>query len=157
MRSGTSVTGNRFVRASLGFTLIEILVVLVIGVLLISVMPSRVSGGVSSAQVKASARGLAAALRFAHSRAIASHRETVVTVDVNRRRYAVTGQRRARRLPANIDIRLDTARSHRYSEHRGAYRFYPDGSATGGQITLISGSLRYVVDVNWLTGRIAIY
>lgn len=144
-------------RRGLGFTLIEILVVLIIGVLLLSVVPSLVSRGAGGAELKASARGLAAALRYARSRAIARHQEAVVTVDVKKRRYAVSGRRAARRLPEGIDIRLDTVRSHRYSEHRGGYRFYPDGSATGGQITLKSGALRYVVDVNWLTGRVAIY
>ncbi len=144
-------------RASRGFTLIEILVVLVIGVILVSVVPSLLTRGVGGAELKASARGLAAALRYARSRAIARRTETLVVVDLKRRRYAVSGRRPARRLPHGIDVRLDTVRSHRYSGQRGGFRFYPDGGATGGQITLASGALRYVIDINWLTGRVAIY
>ena len=32
--------------------------------------------------------------------------------------------------------------------------FYPDGSSTGGRVTLRDEDNGYVVDVDWLTGRI---
>ena len=35
-------------------------------------------------------------------------------------------------------------------------RFFPDGSSTGGHISLIEGKTEYRVNVDWLTGRIAI-
>ena len=38
----------------------------------------------------------------------------------------------------------------------GAIRFYPDGSSTGGRITVASGERKYLVDVDWLTGRVSI-
>ena len=40
------------------------------------------------------------------------------------------------------------------SEARGAIRFFPDGSSTGGRITLSTDRLAYLVDVDWLTGKI---
>jgi general secretion pathway protein H len=42
------------------------------------------------------------------------------------------------------------------SERRGAIRFYPDGSSTGGRITVTFGRTQYLVDVDWLTGRVSI-
>ena len=42
------------------------------------------------------------------------------------------------------------------SDKRGAIRFYPDGSSTGGRITVSSGERKFLVDVDWLTGRVSI-
>ncbi len=39
---------------------------------------------------------------------------------------------------------------------RGGIRFYPDGSSTGGRVTLSLEGLQMRVDVEWLTGRVRI-
>ena len=51
---------------------------------------------------------------------------------------------------------LFTARSEQLSEKGGAIRFFPDGSSTGGRITLSIDSMRYLVNVDWLTGRVKV-
>ena len=38
----------------------------------------------------------------------------------------------------------------------GSIRFYPDGGSNGGRITVASGERKFEVDVDWLTGRVAI-
>ncbi|MCK7491838.1 MAG: hypothetical protein MZW92_09370 [Comamonadaceae bacterium] len=38
----------------------------------------------------------------------------------------------------------------------GNIRFFPDGSSTGGAITVSGPKLAYRVNVDWLTGAIAI-
>ena len=38
----------------------------------------------------------------------------------------------------------------------GAIRFFPDGSSTGGRVTLMVGERSYAVDVDWLTGRVRV-
>jgi general secretion pathway protein H len=53
-------------------------------------------------------------------------------------------------------LKLLTAQTEVESDHRGSIRFYPDGSSTGGRITVSSGERQYLVDVDWLTGRVAI-
>ncbi|MFH0341960.1 MAG: GspH/FimT family protein [Chromatiales bacterium] len=140
-----------------GFTLVELLVVLVIGGLMLALVPPLFSKGATGVELRSAARELAAALRFARSRAINRHVESTVTVYVSHKRYEISGRKGTRALPRGADIKLDTARSQLRSESTGAFRFYPDGSSTGGQITLASGPLRYVVDISWLTGRVAIF
>lgn len=140
-----------------GFTLVELLIVLVIGGLMLSVVPPLFSKGVTGVELRAAAREVAAALRYARSRAINRHVESTVTVNLADKRYEISGRRGTRTLPQGADIKLDTARSQTRSQTTGAFRFYPDGSSTGGQITLSSGPLRYVVDIHWLTGRVAIH
>jgi general secretion pathway protein H len=53
-------------------------------------------------------------------------------------------------------MKLFTAQSDIVDEHVGAIRFYPDGGSTGGRVTLSAGERKFDVDVDWLTGRVAI-
>ena len=139
-----------------GFTLLEVILVLVIGVAayaLILTVPLR---GSSAADLKAAARTLAAGLRQAQTMAMATRRDSALTVDVESREFTVAGDSSVRQLPKDLEIKLYTAQAEVTSERRGAIRFYPDGSSTGGRITVASGERKYLVDVDWLTGRVSI-
>jgi general secretion pathway protein H len=57
-------------------------------------------------------------------------------------------------LRDGISVELFTARSELESDTVGRVRFFPDGSSTGGRITLSMQQRRYMVDVDWLTGRV---
>ncbi|NCF80888.1 MAG: hypothetical protein GWP74_04680, partial [Proteobacteria bacterium] len=76
--------------------------------------------------------------------------------DVAKREFRLPGEQRVRKLPERVDIVLFSARSERLSAERGAIRFFPDGSSTGGRITLSTDTLRYLVNVDWLTGRVKV-
>jgi general secretion pathway protein H len=137
------------------FTLLEVLVVLVIGALAYAVVlavPMRTSG----AELKSGARAIAAALRQAQATAMSTRRDTLVTIDLDERAFLVTGEPNARPLPKAIDLKLYTAQQEVTSERRGSIRFYPDGSSTGGRVTVAMGERKYLVDVDWLTGRVSI-
>ena len=107
-------------------------------------------------EVKAAARTLAAGLRQAQTMAMATRRDSALTVDLDSREFTVSGDSAIRQLPKALDLKLYTAQSEVTSERRGAIRFYPDGSSTGGRITVSTGERRYLVDVDWLTGRVSI-
>lgn len=134
----------------------ELLVVLALIAVLMALVPPLLQGGVSGAELKGSARKLAAALKYVRSYAITNHKEAVLTVDMERRYFSMTGRRRQYPLPDNMDISLVTARSELETESIGKIRFFPDGTSTGGRITLSQGERKYKVDVNWLTGQVAI-
>ena len=110
----------------------------------------------SAADLKAAARSLASGLRTAQTTAMATRRDALLTLDVESREYVATGEGQSHKLPDNIDVKLDTAQTEVTSEKRGSIRFYPDGSSTGGRITVASGERKYLVDVDWLTGRVSI-
>lgn len=138
-----------------GFTLIELLAVLVILALVAAfVVPSL--GGGATLELKSAARSLAAGLRLTRNRALNDHRSTALALDVVKREFQLPGEQSARKLPKRIDIVLFTARSEQQSGERGSIRFFPDGSSTGGRITLSIDSLRYLVNVDWLTGRVRV-
>jgi general secretion pathway protein H len=150
----TSRTNVR--RAVQGFTLIEVLVVLALVATLYALVASIPFGKASAADLKAAARSVAAGLRTAQSTALASRRDALLTIDMESREYITTGEREVHRLPSNIDLKLFTSQTEVTSEHSGNIRFYPDGSSTGGRVTVESGERKYLVDVDWLTGRVAI-
>lgn len=138
-----------------GFTLIELLVVLGILTLLMTVVPPLFSGTLDDLKVRSAARDLAATLRLARSTAVSSGRETIFSVDVNEKKFAVNNRNKRFALPRDTAIALTTARTEQISESSGAIRFFPDGSSTGGRLTLEHGARIYRIDVNWITGKVA--
>ena len=115
-----------------------------------------VFSGVSGTELKASARQVAAGLRKARSDAVAHRREAVLTVDVEGRQFKLSGDPRVYHLPKSVAIKLFTAQSELVNTSSGAIRFFPDGGSTGGRVSLSSHERNYDVDINWLTGQVAI-
>lgn len=139
-----------------GFTLLEVIIVLALGAVIYAVVLSGPFGKASAADLKSAARTLASGLRTAQTTAMATRRDALLTLDMEAREYLTTGERQSHKLPDNIDLKLYTAQTEVTSEKRGSIRFYPDGSSTGGRITVASGERKYLVDVDWLTGRVSI-
>ena len=139
-----------------GFTLLEVLVVLMLGAVIYAVVLSTSFGKASAADLKAAARTLASGLRTVQTSAMTTRRDALLTLDVESREFVLSGDPQARKLPDGIELKLYTALTEVSSERRGSIRFYPDGSSTGGRITVASGERKYLVDVDWLTGRVSI-
>jgi general secretion pathway protein H len=139
-----------------GVTLLELLIVLTIMGFVAAIAIPMFSDGVSTTQLKSAAREVAAGLRLARDQAIAQRNETLWQVDVAARAFSVPPDPRVHRLPERIEIKLYAAQSDLANESLGAIRFFPDGGSNGGRVTLGAGERKYEVDVDWLTGRIAI-
>jgi general secretion pathway protein H len=139
-----------------GFTILEVIVVLVIGAIAYSLILGVPMRGASIYDLKSSARSLASGLRQAQTTAMATRRDTVLTLDMEAKEFVVPGVSDVRKLPDAVDLKLYTAQSEVTSEKRGSIRFYPDGSSTGGRITVSAGERKYLVDVDWLTGKVSI-
>jgi pyruvate,orthophosphate dikinase len=54
------------------------------------------------------------------------------------------------------EVAFLTAAEEVSRERRGAIRFFPDGSATGGGIRLTQNGRSYLVSVHWLTGQVSL-
>ena len=144
-------------RIGAGFSLIELIVVMLIASLMIALVPPLFSGTVSHAELRGTAHRLAAALRLTRSRSITEGRERALTVDLAQRWFSVAGSTRKRALPAGVAIELLTARRELVSDDRGHIRFYPDGSSSGGSIRLDGGdSGKLVIAVDWFSGGIRV-
>lgn len=148
----------RFPR-SRGFTLLELLVVLVIAAMLMAVTPPLISRVMPGVELRSATRNIASALRYARSRAATSGSEATVRLDLENRRMTTTGRSRGYEIPKSLKIDLLTAESETEGDQIGAVRFYPDGGSTGGRVTLSlvdNEERRLAVDVDWLTGQIRV-
>jgi len=137
-----------------GFTLLELIVVLFIVVLGVSVVGINLSSGNNSTEIKAAARDIVSALRYARGQALMSHQETTLALNLAENTYTVSGRDRVYNIPKTIDITVVTAQSELTGNGLGNIRFFADGSSTGGRITLERGNTAWQIDINWLTGQI---
>jgi general secretion pathway protein H len=142
--------------ATNGFTLIEMLVVLAIMGLVMAVALPDFGRLAPSLRQRAAAGDLAAALRDARGQAIRSNGETTLTLDVGSGTYALSYRPDTRQLGRTFDLSMRTAAHEAADGRAGSIRFFPDGSSTGGRISLSSGRSIHTVVVDWLTGHVRI-
>jgi general secretion pathway protein H len=137
-------------------TLLELLIVIALIAVITGIALPMFGAAVSTSELRSSARQLAAGLRLARSEALAERRETFLVLDVAGKRFKVDRDAQVHTLPSRIELKLFTAQNDLVSDAVGAIRFFPDGGSNGGRITVASGSRKFDVDVDWLTGRVAI-
>lgn len=138
-----------------GFTLIETLMVIGLIALLAAVLaPSMIP--TPNNQLRAASAELMSALRETRLHAMRTRKSAALFVDTELRSYRVPG-RGSRPLDGEYKIQLTTARKEMSGENSGGIRFFPDGSSTGGRITLSNDSLIQHADVGWLTGRVRLF
>ncbi|MDD4913405.1 MAG: GspH/FimT family pseudopilin [Methylococcales bacterium] len=138
-----------------GFTLIEMIIVLVISVLGFAVLGSNINSGNQTTQLQASARDIASALRYAQGEALITRIPVSVAVNLDDNSYRISNRDKIYRLPGELDISLVVAEEE-FGGGEGSIRFFPDGSSTGGRVTLEWGKQLRRVDVNWITGEVSI-
>ena len=139
-------------RHSAGFTLVELLFVMVIIALVLGFVATSISRSISGAESRVAARKVAASLRYTRAQAILNKQQTVFMVNTEERSYQAPGKQPVK-LPEGMDMLLTTARSEFTSENVGGIRFFPDGGSPGGYIQLIVNGREYRVNVAWLTGE----
>ena len=141
--------------AAAGFTLLELLVVLVVlglATALFAVRGNPVSPAVAA---RAAARNISEALRAAHAQAILTNTPILFTIDVANRDYR-WGTEPPHALPATVRIALLTSRDELVTSSAGSIRFDPDGGASGGRVTVDGGGRVWWVGVDWLSGRVSV-
>jgi len=139
-----------------GFTLVELLVVMVIAALVLGLVATSISRNISGAEMRSAARKMTASLRYTRTRAILDKQEHVFMIDTENRSY-LAPKREAVTLPEGMNVAVTTARSELTAENVGGIRFYPDGGSTGGFIELEANERIYRIDVAWLTGEASIH
>lgn len=137
-----------------GFTLLELVVVLFVVVLGFSVIGLNLSSGSDSTKIKAAARDIVSALRYARGQALMTHQETTVALNLGNNSYTVSGRGKLYQIPEGIDVTVVTAQTELTGKGSANIRFFADGSSTGGRVTLERGQTSWKIDINWLTGQI---
>ena len=139
-----------------GFTILELVVVLAVLALVVALAAPRFARGIQAAALDSTARELLAGLKYTRSHAVSEHDEAVFYLNLEDRWFRLPGSDRRHGVPENLDMDLVTVESERDGEVGGAIRFFPDGSSTGGRVSLVVGERKRHVDVDWMGGRVRI-
>jgi len=131
-----SATGN--VRRR-GFTLLELIIVLALIAMLATALPIAFRTLIPGQQLRVAAADLASELRALQSR-------SELTGEVQ--------QYRAADVQAVAGIQIHFSSTTPVSEPLDSVQFFPDGSSSGGRITLALGERRRALEVSALTGRV---
>jgi len=135
----------------------ELLVVLTIIGLMVSVVPSFFSKGVSGAEFKGAARSLSASLRSARAHAISRHRDVTVSFNLEDNSYQISGNDKRYVFPREIEVVVHKKGVGQPDDEPPTIQFYADGGSTGGRVSLSKGdNAHYDIDVDWLTGQVKI-
>lgn len=139
-----------------GFSLLEIMLVLVIIALSYALVPKMLFSGVSGPELRSNARAVATGLRRTRDAAITTKRETVMSINLEARDFTLPNDPKVHKLNEQLDIKLFTAEADLISEKIGTIRFFPDGTSNGGRVTVAAGERGFEIDVDWLTGHVTI-
>jgi general secretion pathway protein H len=138
-----------------GFSLLELIAVTLLLVIAITAASLSVTRSLDSAKMQAVSRDLVAALRYTRGQAIVKGEQKTLEVDLEDMSYRAPGKESVK-FPDKVEIKLLTAQNELTRDRAGAIRFYPDGSSTGGHVSVIAGTREWRVNVGWLTGEVSL-
>ena len=148
-----------------GFTLLELLVVLVIAGALAALVPPVVAAVVPGTKARVAAVELASTLRDARHLAISRSDAVDVEFDFEESTYTVAGAA-VNKLPRGMVVaildfsgyEIEDRHASRVLQEIEKYtlRFFADGSSNGIRARIGNESRGYVVAVDWLMGRVTI-
>jgi general secretion pathway protein H len=133
-----------------GFSLVEMLAALAIVALATALAMPLAMRPSDALRLDAAAQDLVAALRLTRAAAIARNADAALTINVERRTFASPAVP-ASALPADLSVKLKIAEPER-ARSQGGFRFFPDGSSTGGDMLLALRGKEVKICVDWLTG-----
>lgn len=136
-----------------GVSLLEMLLVVVLIAATGMMAAAAFTSGLDGVQLRQAAKEVAAQLRHARTRAIATGQEQAFHIDPVARTWSGPDGRNGE-LPAELEIRFLGAREVQAAQGAGTVLFFPDGAATGGRIRLLRAGAGWDVDVAWLTGEV---
>lgn len=134
-----------------GFTLLELLVVLAMLAAIACLSFPMLRRPSESARLEAAARNLIGALRATRMGAISRGKELTLVIDADARSFhSEVAARQV--IDPDIRVRAVVAKDEQITQTRGRFRFYPDGSSSGGDIQLLLNERDSRICVDWLTG-----
>ena len=140
------------IKSRSGFTLLEMIVTISIIALFAGMASQLLNSSSDRMRFEESLRKFCSTLRMLQSSAIAQDRETSVSIDLLSNSYFADSNHYGS-FPDKSNIILEVAGNSTNHNRNGSIVFFPDGSSTGADVSLISDKIMAKVTVNWLTGN----
>lgn len=126
------------------------MVVLTILALTLSLVVPALSRSVSPTLDEV-AQDISTGIRQARNAALETQQATTFVIELQQRAYVLrSGEKK--NIPKDVFLRASVA-TDEVSANSVVFRFFPDGSSTGGTLSLTSGDASLSVEVDWLTGK----
>lgn len=142
-------------RQSRGVTLVEMLAVLAVIAITMVILSPLVSQPQMRGAAMRDAAAMAAAIREARAEAISTGGGVDFTIDLRKRAYGVRNRSLAA-LASNSQLQFTGAKEFQDTDGVGVIRLYPDGSASGGRVVLVSGNEQNEILIDWLAGSVRV-
>lgn len=136
-----------------GFTLLELLAVLLIVALAATAVLRMSQNSAETARVRAFLVSAEAMMRDARTTAIETRQPADVIFDTSARQLLFPAAARSLEVPRGVTLEGKLARVPEAGKGRFAVRFFPTGSATGASLPFRYRGQVYELRVNWLTGH----
>lgn len=147
-----SQAGHAEAGASAGFTLIEVICVLVIVALLAAIALPAMPRDTSRQRLEGYAVETAALLNADQQSAQRQHRDVATTVDVPSRTIRSGSRNWTVRLPSDVTVQATLAARCQDRVAGGTISHLASGMSCGGVIAMTRLGAGYQIKVNWLTG-----
>ncbi len=136
-----------------GFTLIELIAAITLMAIVLAVAPAAYSKIRDAMSFRAAIADTSSALKRARVAAVLHGQPVELAVLLEQRQLQTAGEK-----PVSIDSRIKLDMHGVISLNNPnlpVFRFYPDGSATGGSLTLTAPSGRMQrINIDWFTGQL---
>jgi Tfp pilus assembly protein FimT len=136
-----------------GFTLLEVIIVLLLSLLILGIVMVSFAGLLSSAKLQATVREFSATLRQARDLAKIHGEQQGWTVDLDSGEYGIEG-RKVKKIPSNLDFKIvDSVNGEIRS---GQYRlvFEPNGGMEGATFQLSDKKKVFGIELDPLLGAV---
>ncbi len=118
-----------------GFTLLELIIVLILSLLILGLVSLSFTSLFSSARLQATVREFSATLRQARNLAKINGEPQGVTIDLDAREYGLDG-RKVRTIPSNLDFKIVDPTNGEIRSGRYHLIFEPDWGGEGAAFQL---------------------
>ncbi len=137
-----------------GFTLLELLVVLLVMSLIAGVVVPAYSKSLTNLNLRKSARHVAAVLKESRNVAVFQSQTVQFYLDEEAHGFRSDVNRGSHALPADLVASLEGVAAQ--PEVQAAILFFADGTSSGGKVRLVMDDASQLVSVDWMTGAVSI-
>lgn len=135
----------------LGYTLIEMLVVLAVVTIVMAGAVGFVVRSQNAQSVERLAENVSVMMKVAATHAMTRQEDISVMIDLEKGRISAPKLDEIE-VPSHMRLEVVTAKSEMVRRDLVGIRFFAQGGSTGGQVTIFDEDEGQVIEVDWLTG-----